>query len=153
MTSLSTSGTVLHATCHVLSEMVSVRGARTRLFQRPGNWGAVGCKLVGTWKCWRCPTTCETKEEKEQAVCSISLAARSRFVVSVLFACLRRLSCFGLLAWWERVICLMLFELIALLAAELVEVRRPRTITAIRFGACVHWPTSYTSYTLSPQNL
>eukprot|EP00439_Symbiodinium_sp_Y106_P008903 s253_g1.t1 len=43
-------GTVLHATCHVLSEMVSVRGARIPAHLNASIQGLTGCAVVGAWQ-------------------------------------------------------------------------------------------------------
>ncbi|CAE7480314.1 unnamed protein product [Symbiodinium natans] len=43
-------GTILHATCHVLSEMLSVRGSRIPAHLNASIQGLTGCAVVGVWQ-------------------------------------------------------------------------------------------------------
>lgn len=43
-------GTILHAVCHTLSELISVRGFRIPAYLNSSLQGLTGCTIVGTWQ-------------------------------------------------------------------------------------------------------
>ncbi|CAJ1357600.1 unnamed protein product [Effrenium voratum] len=49
-TAMVAAGTILHAACHVVSEYISVRGARIQPHLNASLQGLTGCAVVGTWQ-------------------------------------------------------------------------------------------------------